>query len=268
MPTRVPGSGRLRRPSGGCHETGKRDPQPHLGSPFPEAGCLHLLRVQLRTVSLGTKSSARTLASRAAAAIGSVVVARPGGSGRGRDSLTGLLDGRALHEALVEAVAAAERRGDDVGLLFLDLDGFKRINDEHGHQAGSRILRHVAALLQGAAQDAGGFSARYGGDEFVVVLPGMDLDRAFGRGERLRTRLAATGFTGDPGAEPAAAKVRLTCSIGAAALRRLPAVSRRAGAEADAAARLLRKADDAMYAAKRAGRNRVAPADAAISGAA
>lgn len=213
------------------------------------------------------KQPATDLALRAAAALRRVVSARPEQSARGRDSLTGLFDGRALHDALASTIADAGQRGEDVGLLFLDLDYFKRVNDQHGHQAGSRILRQVATLLQTAADDAGGFAARYGGDEFVLVLPGTDLDQAFRRADRLRTHVASTSFSSGPGGG-ARPEVHLTCSVGAASLRRLPAASPRADSEGDAAARLLRKADDAMYAAKRAGRDRVVAAEAAATGAA
>ena len=211
----------------------------------------------------GTNGSTRKLATQAAAALRRVVPSRPEQSAQGRDSLTGLFDGRALHEALATAVADAEQRGDDVGLLFLDLDHFKRINDRHGHQAGSRILRQVATLFQTAASDAGGFAARYGGDEFVLVLPGTDIDHAVGRAELLRAGVASTLF---PGGADAVSRpvVSLTCSIGAASLLRLPAARTDSGESA--AARLLRRADDAMYSAKRAGRNRVMALDARAAG--
>ena len=208
------------------------------------------------------KAATGELAARGAAALRQIVGVSRDEATR-RDSLTGLFDGRALHEALATAVADAEQRGDDVGLLFLDLDHFKRINDRHGHQAGSRILRQVATLFQTAASDAGGFAARYGGDEFVLVLPGTDIDHAVGRAELLRAGVASTLF---PGGADAVSRpvVSLTCSIGAASLLRLPAA--RADSGESAAARLLRRADDAMYSAKRAGRNRVTALDARAAG--
>ncbi len=211
-------------------------------------------------------TAARALAAQAAAAIRRVVVARREGSAHGQDSLTGLFDGRALHDALSAAIDDAERRDEDLGLLFLDLDYFKRVNDLHGHQAGSHLLRQVATLLQTAADDAGGFAARYGGDEFVLVLPGTDIDQAFGRAERLRTDVASTLFSSGPGAE-SRPLVSLTCSIGAASLLRLPGTVTGGDSE-ESATRLLRQADDAMYAAKGAGRNRVVATDARATGAA
>ena len=215
----------------------------------------------------GNKPSAQDLAARAAASLRKVVVARGGEPAQGRDSLTDLFDGRALHDALSAAIADTEQRAEDVGLLFLDLDRFKRINDRHGHLAGSRILRQVAALLNTAAADAGGFAGRYGGDEFVLVLPGADLDQAFGHAERLRSDVASTLFSSGPGARSRPV-VSLTCSIGAACLLRRRAMVNRTDSEEDAATRLLRRADDAMYAAKKAGRNRVVAVDARASGAA
>ncbi len=214
-------------------------------------------------MSHGRKPSARSLAAQAADALRRVVPDRREESAPGRDSLTGLLDGGTLHEALAATVADAEQRGEDVGLLFLDLDYFKRINDRHGHQAGSRILRQVSTLLQTAADDAGGFAARYGGDEFVLILPGADIDQAAGRAERLRAGVASTLFPSGAGARSRPV-VSLTCSIGAASLLRLPAA--RADSGEGAATRLLRRADDAMYSAKRAGRNRVMALDARTTG--
>ncbi len=206
--------------------------------------------------------SATELATRAAAALRGVVPRRPDHSVQGRDSLTGLFDGRALHDALATAIADAEQRSNDVGLLFLDLDYFKRINDLHGHQAGSRILRQVAALLRTAADDAGGFAARYGGDEFVAVLPGAGLDRCLRVAERLRATLAAAIFAGGepPGRRPL---VHVTCSIGAASMRAEAGGGRdETPGPAGDATRLLQLADNAMYRAKKAGRNRVAAAGA------
>ena len=211
------------------------------------------------------KVSAEELAARAATALREVAGV-PGAPDARRDSLTGLFDDHALHSALTEAIRATEHDGGHVGLLFIDLDHFKNVNDRHGHVTGSRVLRQVAGLIEKAVRREAGFAARYGGDEFVVVLPGADLDRCLREAERLRATLAATIFAGGepPRRHPL---VHVTCSIGAASMRA------DAGGDHDetpgaagAATRLLQLADDAMYQAKHAGRNRVAAAGAEVSG--
>lgn len=213
------------------------------------------------------RSSTKDLASRATAALRRVVDEGRGQDPR-RDSLTGLFDNRTLHHALTDAIEATNRAGGDIGLLFLDLDHFKHVNDRHGHVIGSRILSQVAALLDAAAKHAGGFAARYGGDEFALVLPGADLGRSLGHAERLRSDLAATILAGGGGPEQRPL-VNLTCSIGAASLRRKAGCQEGGSLSAGAAAmRLLQLADDAMYKAKKAGRNRVAAADTEVTGAA
>lgn len=218
-----------------------------------------------RQSSATRKASAQEFAARAAAALREVA-GGPGAVDARRDSLTGLFDDRALHNALTEAIKATEREGGHIGLLFIDLDRFKNVNDRHGHVTGSRILSQVAGLVDAAARQAGGFAARYGGDEFVVVLPDADLDECLRRAERLRATLAATILAGGerPERRPL---VRVTCSIGAASMRTA------AGGDPDespspaaAATRLLRLADNAMYQAKHAGRNRVVTAGAEATG--
>ena len=213
------------------------------------------------------KVSTEELAARAATALREVAGARRAGDSR-RDSLTGLFDDRTLHRGLTDAIAGAGRDGGYIGLLFLDLDHFKRVNDRHGHVTGSRVLSQVAGLIERAARRETGFAARYGGDEFVAVLPGADLDRCLREAERLRATLAATIFAGGepPGRRPL---VHVTCSIGAASMRaEAGGVRDGTPGPAGAARRLLQLADNAMYRAKKAGRNRVAAADAEATGAA
>ncbi|MXX76562.1 MAG: GGDEF domain-containing protein [Holophagales bacterium] len=205
------------------------------------------------------KNSTDEFAARAAAALREVV-SLPGACDRHRDSLTGLLDDRAMHRALTDAVEAAERAGAPIGLLFIDLDHFKNVNDRHGHVTGSRVLGQVAGFIDETAKKARGFAARYGGDEFVVVLPGADVDECLDNAERLRATLAAIIFAGG---EPPERRplVRVTCSIGVASVRPASSGDSAEAAGEGAATRLLRLADDAMYQAKHAGRNRVAAAD-------
>ena len=211
------------------------------------------------------KASAQDLAVRAATALREVAGV-PGAPDARRDSLTGLFDDHALHSALTEAIRATEHDGGHVGLLFIDLDHFKNVNDRHGHVTGSRVLRQVAGLIEKAARREAGFAARYGGDEFVVVLPGADLDRCLREAERLRAALAATILAGG---EPPRRRplVHVTCSIGAASMRTEAGVDRGdTPSRAGAATRLLQLADNAMYQAKHAGRNRVAAAGAEVNG--
>lgn len=207
----------------------------------------------------------RALASSAAEALRQVVD-RPRRADPRRDGLTGLFDNRTLHRALTRTIRTANRRGDDIGLLFLDLDRFKHVNDRHGHVTGSRILSQVARLIGAAARQAGGFAARYGGDEFVVVLPGAGLDLSLRQAESLRAALEATILAGGqpPRRRPL---VRVTCTIGAASLRQQAGDDGACSPER-AATRMLQHADNAMYTAKHAGRNRVAAADASATGAA
>ncbi len=220
-----------------------------------------------RARDVDRKVRTKKLAARAATALREVAGARRAGDSR-RDGLTGLFDDRTLHRGLTDAIAGAARDGDHIGLLFLDLDHFKRVNDRHGHVTGSRVLSQVAGLIERAARRETGFAARYGGDEFVVVLPGADLDRCLREAERLRATLAATIFAGGepPGRRPL---VRVTCSIGAASMETEASGDRdETPGPAGAATRLLQLADNAMYRAKKAGRNRVAAADAEATGAA
>jgi diguanylate cyclase (GGDEF)-like protein len=87
-----------------------------------------------------------------------------------RDGLTGLYNRRKMLELLESSVIDAAQRGQRVGLLFIDLDGFKEVNDEHGHAAGDKLLMTAASRIAGRAR-TGDFVCRYGGDEFVVILP-------------------------------------------------------------------------------------------------
>ena len=176
-----------------------------------------------------------------------------------RDNLTGLFNDRSLHIALSRAIAKCRREDTDLALLFLDLDFFKRVNDTHGHLAGSQVLQEVGRILRGAAEGTGAIAARYGGDEFVVLLPGCDLRQGIDVAEALREEVVGTTFCsarGEIQPEPLYL-TGITCSLGIAALHRhvteeLP-IEQCKGV-------LLRLADTAMYVAKETGRNRTATA--------
>ena len=176
-----------------------------------------------------------------------------------RDNLTGLYNDRYLHIALSKAIAKCRREEQDLSLLFLDLDFFKRVNDTHGHLAGSQVLREVGILLRKTAPLDASISARYGGDEFVVALPGQDLETGIEVAEALRTEIVTTTFCSEHGEiqlDPIFL-TGLTCSVGVASLER--------HLESDISVEesksmLLRLADTAMYVAKETGRNRTATA--------
>ncbi len=156
-----------------------------------------------------------------------------------RDPLTGLGNRRHLERRCAELLPAAQRDGGPLALAQIDIDRFKSINDQHGHATGDRVLVAMAQLLRDNTR-VGDVLVRHGGEEFVIVLPGMTLDAAAGLCERLRERVAAHDWTA-AGAAPLA----VTVSIGLAA------------APSYEAPVLLQRADEALYRAKRAGRNRL-----------
>jgi diguanylate cyclase len=153
-----------------------------------------------------------------------------------RDALTSLGNRRHLERRATELLPALAAAGEPLSLALLDIDHFKRVNDRHGHAAGDQVLVHLAQLLRENTR-GGDVLARHGGEEFVVLLPGMPLPRAAEVCERLRQRVAAHGWPlGERG---------ITISIGLAASPPL------------ALEALLARADEALYRAKRAGRNSV-----------
>ncbi|MDX1643314.1 MAG: sensor domain-containing diguanylate cyclase [Thermoanaerobaculia bacterium] len=174
-----------------------------------------------------------------------------------RDNLTGLFNDRYLHIALIEALELCQHNDEDLAVLFIDLDYFKRVNDTHGHLAGSQVLREVGLLLSRATEGLEAITARYGGDEFVSVVRGLDLAGAVDLAERIRTELMTETFctkAGEIQPEPLFL-TGITCSIGVATLKRhigeMEDVDRNRTT-------ILRLADAAMYVAKETGRNRTA----------
>ena len=157
------------------------------------------------------------------------------------DSLTGLLNRRALEQIGDEAIEYARRERDHLSLIILDLDRFKAINDEHGHDGGDAVLSHAARCLRDNLREIDHI-ARLGGEEFVAVLPGTDHARAAEIAESLRHCLA--NLTVDHLSQ----QIRLSASFGVATL--LPT---------DITwLEILRRGDRALYLAKEQGRDRVA----------
>jgi diguanylate cyclase (GGDEF)-like protein len=155
------------------------------------------------------------------------------------DDLTQLYNSRYLHDALRKETKRAVRNGRELSLLFVDLDGFKRINDAHGHLLGSRALIEAADVIRGSARETD-IVARFGGDEFAMLLPDTGAEGAQAVARRLCDRIQRFTFLGDRGGGN-----RLTASIGVATL---PDV-------ADTADGLLQAADAAMYRVKVTGKN-------------
>jgi diguanylate cyclase (GGDEF)-like protein len=176
-----------------------------------------------------------------------------------RDNLTGLYNDRYLHLALSLNISHCRKESLDLSVLFIDLDFFKRVNDTYGHLAGSQVLREVGHLLRAKMPSAESIPARYGGDEFVLVLPDLNLDGAVDIAEGIRSEIVAQTFCSRPGEiQPDPLHLKgITCSIGVATLKRHTTEDQTLD---EARSTLLRLADAAMYVAKETGRNRTAMA--------
>ena len=167
------------------------------------------------------------------------------------DALTGVFNRRYMESHLGTLVEQASARGKPLSVLVLDVDHFKSINDTYGHDAGDDVLREFGIRIRKSIRGLD-LACRYGGEEFVVVMPETDLAVATLVAERLRRRIASEPFPIQRGA----GKVEATISIGIAALGRN-----------ESAAAVFKRADQALYRAKRDGRNRVVPAAACGFGA-
>lgn len=153
------------------------------------------------------------------------------------DSLTGLANRRAFDDELRRRLAEWTRKSTPCTLLLLDIDHFKRFNDTHGHQVGDEVLRHVAKVLTAQCRDMD-LPCRYGGEEFGVILPATEPSKACIVAERIRKAIEASATVCE------GKKLNVTCSLGVAGTM-----------GEDDPARLIRRADDALYASKNAGRN-------------
>jgi diguanylate cyclase (GGDEF)-like protein len=156
-----------------------------------------------------------------------------------RDPLTGLYNRRYMEDALQRAVQLAQREKHDVSIVMIDLDHFKRLNDQHGHAKGDTVLRDAASVIVHQLRESD-VACRYGGEELLVVMPNCTLEDAAHKAERLRIGIAALSQPG----------IDVSASFGIASI---PATS-------SSAHDLMQAADAALYAAKEQGRNRVVTA--------
>jgi diguanylate cyclase (GGDEF)-like protein len=163
------------------------------------------------------------------------------------DELTGLFNHRRFQEVMAAEVERARRYDAEMGLIMLDIDNFKRVNDTYGHMQGDMVLREVARVLRQSAREIDE-PARYGGEEMAVALPQTDLDGAYRFAERVRQRIEALELPlldGD-------GILRVTASFGAASLSSAPQSDKEG---------LVAAADAALYRAKRSGKNRTVKAE-------
>ena len=162
------------------------------------------------------------------------------------DGLTGLHNRRYMETHLATLISQAHQTGRPLSMLIADIDHFKRVNDTHGHDAGDAVLRDFATRFRRNTRGID-LACRLGGEEFVIIMPETELRRAFQIGERLRAAIASEPFRIN-----AETELRMTASVGVATV----------DFATDTPATLYKRADTALYAAKREGRNRVM-ADAA-----
>jgi diguanylate cyclase (GGDEF)-like protein/PAS domain S-box-containing protein len=157
-----------------------------------------------------------------------------------KDPLTGLLNRRTFIECFIQSLEHAQRHNEPLGVALLDLDFFKRVNDEHGHAAGDAVLRHAASILREFTRSSDQV-CRYGGEEFCVLLPKANLDQVRNWAERVRQQFESKLAIHDN------LQIPQTTSIGVATLT----------SEHSTPDELIELADQALYTAKRNGRNRV-----------
>lgn len=154
-----------------------------------------------------------------------------------RDPLTGLYNRRYMEDALERFVSLGSRTGGSTAVVMLDLDNFKKLNDEHGHAKGDAVLRDVAAQIVGALRPTD-VVCRYGGEELVAILPDCSLEDAMEKAEALRDRIESLS---------ASHECAISASLGIATVPET----------ATSATDVLPIADAALYAAKKAGKNRI-----------
>ena len=178
-----------------------------------------------------------------------------------RDNLTGLYNDRHFYDQLNNDLIDTLKGDKELCLIFFDLDHFKNINDAHGHLAGSRVLTEIGRILDSIETEKKTTIVRYGGDEFVIIIPDCDISEALDYGEEIKKRIEEFVFLRQRDrfiAKKAGIDGVITASVGVASLREstdptlpIQTIMRE----------LIRKADKAMYAAKETGRNKVVLAE-------
>jgi len=158
------------------------------------------------------------------------------------DSLTGLWNRTAILDILQRELSRSQRSGEPVGVIIADVDHFKKINDTCGHKAGDAVLFKIADTMRGGLRDYDAIG-RYGGEEFLIVMPGCDAEDAAGRAEAIRAQVA---------------RRRIGVPSGTVSLSICMGVTASSGCGGPSIDDLIQAADMAMYEAKKAGRNRVA----------
>ena len=203
-------------------------------------GVLNLYdRVDGRPYDEGDLETIRTFASQAAVALDNVLLHQEAQRLSVTDGLTGLRNYRFFQQAIARETERAMRFGRPLGLLMLDLDHFKNVNDTHGHQVGDAVLVEIADRVRAEVREVD-LVARYGGEEFVVVLPETDRAGAEHTADRICERVRARPL------HASGVELRVTVSVGVAVLPD----------DGTTPSALIRAADDALYAAKAAGRDR------------
>lgn len=162
------------------------------------------------------------------------------------DGLTGLLNHRAFHERLHQEMSRMKRHGRAVSLIMFDVDFFKRCNDAHGHQFGDRVLKAISDSTQKTCRHED-IIGRYGGEEFVVAMPETSLDGAVTMAERLRENVEAREVREGPVTQ----RVTISCGVSRMKPEMMDVTPEMASR------RLIQQADEALYSAKRGGRNKV-----------
>jgi len=234
--------------TGQTEGTGDADPAHIVSVPLPlrgASGLLALLPSEPRQFDVASRHIVEGLASHAALVLDNARLGQRLQELSTLDGLTRLLNHRSIHERLAHELERADRHDRNVAVVICDLDLFKRVNDTHGHLAGDTALCAAAEAMTRVLRvsDACG---RYGGEEFLIVLPETDLEAARRVAERLRRAVAD-----HPAALASGASIPLTASFGVASHAELDS-----GSTADT---LVSLADSRLYEAKAAGRNCVRP---------